>query len=208
MEKERTPLPPPRPLSEKGKQVVHRLDMALEILRHGGNQQSGEIPILVSPSSTLSSRSRVALPSSRCQTPPVPPREVHSASFLQPPSITPPEVDSPLLLLSTPTSSPSSPHDLKNPPPPRPSIFLSLDVLPFIPGEAQVLPLHPAETPPMGLVLGTALSTQPTIDLDNLDETLHLPFHQELLPFAGRMLGEFEWVAVEGVLQCWSSVIK
>ncbi|KAL5509897.1 hypothetical protein EMCRGX_G005337 [Ephydatia muelleri] len=38
-----------------------------------------------------------------------------------------------------------------------------------------------------------------TIDPENMDQTLRLPFHNELLPFANRTLGEFEWVAFEGV---------
>ena len=46
------------------------------------------------------------------------------------------------------------------------------------------------------------------IDPENMDLTLRLPFHNELLPFAGRTLGEFEWVAFESTLERWTTAIK
>ena len=69
-------------------------------------------------------------------------------------------------------------------------------------------PLAPAfiPSPPVGSVSTT--SVQPSINLDNLDETLRMPFQQELLPFSDRLLGEFEWIAFEEVLRRWSTVIK
>ena len=46
------------------------------------------------------------------------------------------------------------------------------------------------------------------IVLDNLDETMRLPFYRELEPLAGRQLGTFEWVAFEEVLCRWSAAIN
>ena len=64
----------------------------------------------------------------------------------------------------------------------------------------------PGMPPPPARIPGTL--PRIAIDTENLDGTLRLPFHEELLPFAGRMLGEFEWVAFEEVLSRWSSAIK
>ena len=47
-----------------------------------------------------------------------------------------------------------------------------------------------------------------SIDPDRMDETLRHPFYQELTPFAGRRLGDLEWVAFEEVLLRWSTAIK
>ena len=86
-------------------------------------------------------------------------------------------------------------------PPPVPSAAIPL-------APTSTLPLAPAfiPSPPAGSV--TTTSVQPSIDLDNLDETLRMPFYQELLPFTERLLGEFEWIAFEEVLCHWSTVIK
>ena len=46
------------------------------------------------------------------------------------------------------------------------------------------------------------------IDPEKMDETLRLPFCQELNPFSGRRLGDLEWIAFEEMLQRWSSAIK
>ena len=50
--------------------------------------------------------------------------------------------------------------------------------------------------------------TRISIDPDRMDETLRHPFYQELTPFAGRHLGDFEWVAFEEALLRWSTAIK
>ena len=47
-----------------------------------------------------------------------------------------------------------------------------------------------------------------SIDPDRMDETLRHPFHQELTPFTGRQLGNFEWVAFEEALLRWITAIK
>ncbi|KAL5509875.1 hypothetical protein EMCRGX_G005315 [Ephydatia muelleri] len=46
------------------------------------------------------------------------------------------------------------------------------------------------------------------IDVDDMNRILRSPFHDELLPFTDRLLGEFEWVAFEEVLGRWSVAIK
>ena len=46
-----------------------------------------------------------------------------------------------------------------------------------------------------------------SIDPERMDETLRQPFYQELTPFTGRRLGNFEWVAFEEVLSRWSTAI-
>ena len=52
------------------------------------------------------------------------------------------------------------------------------------------------------------LASAPSVDLDNLDAILHLPFYQELPPFTNRHLGDFEWVAFEEVLSNWTAVVQ
>ena len=47
-----------------------------------------------------------------------------------------------------------------------------------------------------------------SIDPERADESLRQPFYQELTPFIGRQLGDFEWVAFEEVLSRWSAAIK
>ncbi|KAL5509981.1 hypothetical protein EMCRGX_G005438 [Ephydatia muelleri] len=41
-----------------------------------------------------------------------------------------------------------------------------------------------------------------------MDETLHFPFQQDIRPYTGRTLGQFEWVAFEETLSRWSAAIK
>ena len=67
-------------------------------------------------------------------------------------------------------------------------------------------PPSPGPPPPLARIPGPP--PRIAINTENLDGTLRLPFHEELLPFAGRMLGEFEWVAFEEILARWSSAIK
>ena len=109
---------------------------------------------------------------------------------------------------------------------PPPSIFRSLlHVPPFIPARPQTdAPTResaPPTTPssPRAGVPERSEAHQPpppvptstgrlSIDPDNLDETMRLPFYRELEPLAGRQLGTFEWVAFEEVLCRWSAAIK
>ena len=80
-------------------------------------------------------------------------------------------------------------------------------VLPAAMESVQPTPLSPPGLPPPPTRVPGPLE-RIVIDPDNMDPTLRLPFHQELLPFADRMLGDFEWVAFECVLDRWSTAIK
>ena len=67
-------------------------------------------------------------------------------------------------------------------------------------------PSSPGPLPPPARVPGPL--TRISIDPENMNETLRQPMYQELTPFAGRRLGDFEWVAFEEVLNRWSTAIK
>ncbi|KAL5510035.1 hypothetical protein EMCRGX_G005503 [Ephydatia muelleri] len=84
-----------------------------------------------------------------------------------------------------------------NPLPTLPAVMVSAPHTP---------PSSPGIPPPPARISGTP--PRIAIDTENLDRTLRLPFHEELLPFVCRMLGEFEWVAFKEVLARWSSAIK
>ena len=71
---------------------------------------------------------------------------------------------------------------------------------PTPPSSPPGLPPHPARSP--------GSLERITIDPDNMDSSLRMPFHQELLPFVDRRLGDYEWVTFEGVLERWSRAIK
>ncbi|KAL5510005.1 hypothetical protein EMCRGX_G005469 [Ephydatia muelleri] len=117
---------------------------------------------------------------------------------------------------SPPTPTPSPVHN-----PPQAAVsarqHLSLRVsvatdqlLPASPVAAeQAHPTPPGSSgPPPPIAKVTGPSTRSSIVLDNLDETMRLPFYRELEPLAGRQLGTFEWVAFEEVLCRWSAAIK
>ena len=109
---------------------------------------------------------------------------------------------------------------------PPPSIFRSLlHVPPFIPARLQTdalaresAPPTPPSSPragdPEGCVADQPPSLVPprngrlSIDPDNLDESLRLPFQHDIRPYSGRLLGQFEWVAFEETLNRWSAAIK
>lgn len=67
-------------------------------------------------------------------------------------------------------------------------------------------PSSPGPLSPPARVLGPL--TRISIDPENMDETLRQPIYQELTPFTGRRLGDFELVAFEEVLNRWSTAIK
>ena len=73
-------------------------------------------------------------------------------------------------------------------------------------------PIHLSPLPPPGTLPPPARVPGPlariSIDPEKMDETLRQPFFQELVPFAGRRLGDYEWVALEEMLLCWSTAIK
>lgn len=64
----------------------------------------------------------------------------------------------------------------------------------------------PGLSPPLAWVPGPLPTI--TIDPERVDETLRAPMYQELIPFSGRQLGAFEWVAFEEALRRWSTAIK
>ena len=75
--------------------------------------------------------------------------------------------------------TPSTPPE-PTPPPARVSErqYCSLEVgvvHPLLPSAAPAVPPMPHQVP----------GTLPSIDLENLDETLRLPFYQDLVPFIG-----------------------
>ena len=73
-------------------------------------------------------------------------------------------------------------------------------------------PIHISPLPPPGTLPPPARVPGPlariSIDPEKMDETLRQPFFQELVPFAGRRLGDYELVALEEMLLCWSTAIK
>ncbi|KAL5509938.1 hypothetical protein EMCRGX_G005388 [Ephydatia muelleri] len=92
-----------------------------------------------------------------------------------------------------------------------------LHVPPFIPARLQTdalaresAPPTPPSSPragdPEGCVADQPPSLVPprngrlSIDPDNLDESLRLPFQHDIRPYSGRLLGQFEWVAFEETL--------
>eukprot|EP00731_Ephydatia_muelleri_P034311 Em0054g34a len=265
---ERTPSPPPVPLSKVGTAKVQRLDQLLRALRTRTSVDSTPPPMDMA----------IRIPENRDEQP-LPP-----TPSTAPPMALPLALDTErqrlsqgegvdLLMLTSPSSPEETPV-----PPPAPSVFQSLlHVPPFIPaaewastmvqrldqalqsmrgGEAPdtspltTPPSSPRHAQPPATVsarqhcsLGVGMdpsqlrttlpavegSTRPpppsspsqprvagvsgplariTIDPENMDQTLRLPFHNELLPFANRTLGEFEWVAFEGTLERWSTAIK
>ncbi|KAL5509985.1 hypothetical protein EMCRGX_G005445 [Ephydatia muelleri] len=81
---------------------------------------------------------------------------------------------------------------------PPPSVFCSLiNAPPFFP-EMPAIVESPPPTPPSSPGPPPLQARIPgpvsriAIDVEDVDGTLRLPFHDELLPFAGRLLGEFE----------------
>ncbi|KAL5510086.1 hypothetical protein EMCRGX_G005562 [Ephydatia muelleri] len=86
---------------------------------------------------------------------------------------------------------------VSQPLPSSPTVVQSVHPTPLSPPR----PLRPPARVPGPL---TRISIEP----ENMDETLRQPMYQELTPFAGRRLGDFEWVAFEEVLNRWTIAIK
>ena len=98
--------------------------------------------------------------------------------------------------------------DTPDPQASHPTVFESLlHVASFVQGRTPPPPPEPTVIPPRQAP-GTAPTTMPNIALDNLHETMRLPFYQELEAFTGRKLGEFEWIACDDILRRWSSAVK
>ncbi|KAL5509857.1 hypothetical protein EMCRGX_G005296 [Ephydatia muelleri] len=76
------------------------------------------------------------------------------------------------------------------------------------PAMAEAIPPTPPTSPGLPPRPARVQCTTINIDTENMDQTLRQPFYEELLPFAGRRLGDYEWIAFETVLERWTKAIK
>ena len=76
------------------------------------------------------------------------------------------------------------------------------------PARAEAIPPTPPTSPGLPPRPARVPCTTINIDTENMDQTLRQPFYEELLPFAGRRLGDYEWIAFETVLERWTKAIK
>ena len=207
-EEERTPSPAPVQLSKEGVLRVQRLDRMLQLLRPQSDVGLDlDVSLLPPPAGidTPISTLPTAEPATNvpASTPLIAPAAVRMP-------LTPGEgVEQPST--SSLEDRVVSDDHLSDPPP---SVFCSLiNARPFIPRMPAVvesspptLPSLPGPPPPQARIPGPM--PRIAIDVEDMDGTLRLPFHNELLPFADRLLGEFEWLAFEEVLNRWSVAIK
>eukprot|EP00731_Ephydatia_muelleri_P013746 Em0007g1056a len=82
-------------------------------------------------------------------------------------------------------------------------------LLPPPPPAGEANPPTPPTSPGLPSPLACVPGPPPTITIDpeRMDETLRIPMYQ-VIPFSGRQLGAFEWVAFEEVLMQWSTAIR
>ncbi|KAL5509854.1 hypothetical protein EMCRGX_G005293 [Ephydatia muelleri] len=176
---------------------------------YGGLEREGDIqPMLTQQPPTLATPPATQGEGTPLPSPPPAPLQEATILRLRPLIHTPALDTFPLL------ASPPSPQN--TPPPARvserqhrsPGVgVITSQPPPTTPPAAHLTP-PPSLGPSPPPIRAPGTLTRISIDPDRMDETLRHPFYQELTPFTGRHLGDFEWVAFEEVLLRWSTAIK